>query len=360
MNEIDIKYRFPGLKLLVGLASLTVLAAGLKASQALFVPIFFAFFLAVLGTPPARYLTRVGLPKVLSVLIVAGCIIAGLVGIGNLFFSSLQEFRSALPRYSDGLEDLSIQLDRSLRDLGLGYSTEMLLGSISPGAVVDIVSATVRGLVGALSVLVLILVMMIFMLYEATDFRKKLAFAMGEAFQGERFEGVASDVQRYVGIKTVTSLITGVTVGIINYAMGVDFWLLWGLVAYILNYIPFVGSILASIPAIILGFMQGGVPTGVSLIIAYTAVNNVISNFLEPVMLGPRLGLSPLVVFLSLIVWGWLWGPGGALLSVPLTMIVKILLEHSEEFRWVAILMNSRVYSREPVEAAEPLEGDLV
>ncbi|MCB0321727.1 MAG: AI-2E family transporter, partial [Bdellovibrionales bacterium] len=116
----------------------------------------------------------------------------------------------------------------------------------------------------------------------------------------------------------------------------------WGLVAFVLNYVPIVGSIIASIPAIVLGFIQFGTPTGVILIVFYLAINNGVSNFLEPMLMGPRLGLSPLVVFLSLIVWGWVWGPAGMLLSVPLTMVVKILLEHSEEFRWIAILMANR------------------
>ncbi|MCB0329023.1 MAG: AI-2E family transporter [Bdellovibrionales bacterium] len=354
MEEAEIKYRFAGLKLLVGLASVMIVAAGLREAQAVFVPILFSFFLAMLGTPGTRYLNkRIGLPKVFAVLIVAAVIIAGLVAIGNLFYGSIQEFRTALPKYSGNLNALADRLDNQLKDFGLNYSTQMLLDSLGPDAVVDVVSGTLKGLVGALSVLVVVLVAMIFMLYEATDFKSKLRIAMGEAFQPSRFESVSTDVQRYVGIKTVTSLITGISVGLLNYIMGVDFWLLWGLIAYILNYIPFVGSIIASIPAIILGFMIGGPGTGVTLIIAYTAINNGISNFLEPVMLGPRLGLSPLVVFLSLIIWGWIWGPGGALLSVPLTMILKILLEHSEEFHWVAILMNNRVVVAKKKAASE-------
>jgi len=353
MEIQEIKHRFPGMKLLVGLAALCVVAAGLKAAQVVFIPILFSFFLAVLGTPPTHYLARKGVPKFLSVLIVAIIIITLLALVGNLFFGSIQEFRTAVPRYAGGLDELSQKVDDYLGEFGLEYSTGMIVDSIEPAAVVDVVSSTIRGLFGAVSVTVLVFVMMIFMLYEATDFRQKLAYAMGEAFQVERFEGVATDVQRYILIKTVTSLITGISVGLINYFVGVDFWILWGLIAYVLNYIPFVGSIFAAIPAVILGFLLGGVPMGITLIIAYLIVNNVVSNFLEPILLGPRLGLSPLVVFLSLIVWGWLWGPAGALLSVPLTMIVKILLEHSEELRWVAILMTNRVRlsAREPEES---------
>lgn len=343
MKFDEIKYRFPGMKLLVGLAALCVVAAGLKAAQVVFIPFLFAFFLAVLGTPPTHFLAGKGVPKFLSVLFVAVVIITLLALVGNLFFGSIQEFRSAVPRYAGGIDELSQRIDDYLSEVGLGYSTGMIVESIEPSAVVDVVSSIIRGLFGAVSVTVLVFVMMIFMLYEATDFRQKLAVAMGEAFQVERFEGVATDVQRYILIKTVTSLITGIFVGLINYFVGVDFWLLWGLIAYVLNYIPFVGSIFAAVPAVVLGFLQGGMPMGVTLIIAYLLVNNIISNFLEPILLGPRLGLSPLVVFLSLIVWGWLWGPAGALLSVPLTMIVKILLEHSEELRWVAILMTNRV-----------------
>ena len=115
-----------------------------------------------------------------------------------------------------------------------------------------------------------------------------------------------------------------------------------GVVGFLNELYSFLGSILASIPAIIMALVQFGFGPAIFICIGYLVVNVVVSNFIEPVLMGRRLGLSSLVVFLSLVVWGWIWGPAGMLLSVPLTMIVKILLEHSEEFQWVAILMDSR------------------
>lgn len=348
MNRSDVNHRFPGQKLLIGLAALFVVGAGLKAGQSFFVPILFAWFLAVLGAPSAKYLIEKGVPKVIAVLLVAFILIFGLTGIVFLFYTSLSDFRSALPGYQLKLQSLISEIEKLITGFGVEFTTNDIFGNIDARAAFELVSTTLKGVLGALTIAIVVLVMMIFMLYEATDFKKKLKLAMGAAFQQDKFDGVAIDMQRYLGIKTVTSFITGVLVGLLNYIVGVDFWLLWGLMAFLFNFIPFIGSIVASIPAIILAFILFGTPAGIIMIVGYLAINNLVSSALEPVLMGPRLGLSPLVVFISIGLWGWLWGPGGMFLSVPLTMVIKIILDHSEEFRWVALLMEGEVKEDKP------------
>src|SRR5690606_25400577 len=152
---------------------------------------------------------------------------------------------------------------------------------------------------------------------------------------------VTREVQRFLAIKTLISLATGILIGVSVWLAGLDFALLLGLLAFLLNYVPNIGSILAAIPGIMLALIQYGVSRALIVLAAYLAVNVALGNILEPNLMGRRFGLSTLIVVLSLIFWGWVLGPVGMLLSVPLTMIVKIMLEHTQDFRWLAILLGS-------------------
>ncbi len=123
--------------------------------------------------------------------------------------------------------------------------------------------------------------------------------------------------------------------------MGIDFPLLWGLVVFLLNFVPNIGSILAAVPVILLALVQFGFVADAEVIILYLLVNNILGNFLEPKLMGRNLGLSTLVVFLSLVFWGWLLGPVGMFLSVPLTMTLKIIMDNNDNTRWIAILLSN-------------------
>ena len=148
-------------------------------------------------------------------------------------------------------------------------------------------------------------------------------------------------MQEYLGIKTLTSLATGLLIGVLAWFAGLDFPILLGLTGFVLNYIPTVGSILAAVPALLLSVVQFGTIGNFILVVGgYGAINMVFGNIIEPNLMGRRLGLSTLVVILSLLFWAWVWGPVGALLAVPLTMVVKIMLENTEDLRWVAILLD--------------------
>ena len=155
-----------------------------------------------------------------------------------------------------------------------------------------------------------------------------------------RWTRMTDDVNRYLGYKTAISLATGVLLGLWGWILGVDFPVLWGLLAFLLNFIPNIGSVLAAIPPVLLALVQFGLGRAVAVGAGYVAVNMVVGNVIEPMVFGRKLGLSNLVVFLSLISWGWIWGPVGMLLSVPLTMVVKLALEHSEQYHWVSVLLG--------------------
>jgi predicted PurR-regulated permease PerM len=188
----------------------------------------------------------------------------------------------------------------------------------------------------------LVFLIMAFMLSEATVFPDKLHYITGDSSTDEdRMAKVVKEVQTYLGIKTVISLATGLLLGGWSYFMGLDFPVLLGLIAFLLNYVPTVGSIIAALPALLLSIILVGTAAHAILVtLGYVVVNTVFGNILEPNLMGRRLGLSTLVVILSLLFWGWAWGPLGALLSVPLTVIVKIWLENTTDLRWVAVLLD--------------------
>jgi predicted PurR-regulated permease PerM len=335
---------YAALNVLVAVAAFIVLIAGLKAAKGILIPFVFALFLAILGAAPLAFLNK-KLPSIVSVLVVAASVVLLFSAIAAFLVSSVNEFTDGIPLYKDRIGQLFLQLQIWLESKGLERSSLVFSSSIDPGHLIDGLASFLRGLVNALSRTLLVFIFMVFMLVEAAEFREKLQ-AVLEVHKGtfdmSRFTEVSADVQRYLAMKTVTSGVTGLLAGSMVALLGLDYALLWGILAFLLNYIPFVGSFVAAIPAVMLAILQLGLVPATIMAVLYIVINVGVSNFFEPILMGRRLGLSPLIVFLSLIFWGWVWGPAGMLLSVPLTMMAKILLEHSREFQWIAILMDSR------------------
>jgi predicted PurR-regulated permease PerM len=197
------------------------------------------------------------------------------------------------------------------------------------------------GLGSVMANLFLIIITVIFMLFESSSIPKKLHFALDDPqMRLNQIERFLTSVNNYLAIKTLVSIATGIVVSIMLWAFGLDSFLLWGVLAFLLNYIPNIGSIIAAVPAMLLAALQIGIPEAGFIGLGYIIINMVMGNIVEPRYLGKGLGLSTLVIFLSLIFWGWLLGSVGMLLSVPLTMIIKIGLETSKEGRWFAILLS--------------------
>ncbi len=190
----------------------------------------------------------------------------------------------------------------------------------------------------------LILITMVFILLEMSGFPAKMKAAFGESDATDaqsNFRLVAMNIRRYVALKTVISLGTGIGIAVWLAIVGVDYPILWGLLAFLLNFIPNIGSIIAAIPAVLLAFLQLGIGSALATAGGFLVVNMVMANLIEPRVMGYGVGLSTLVVFVSLVFWGWVLGPVGMLLSVPLTVIFRIVLETSESTRWISILLGS-------------------
>lgn len=326
---------------LVAAASVVVLIAGLRSAQGVLVPVVLSAFLAVLSAGPVRWLQARRVPTGIAVFLVVLANVLAVVGVGLLLVGSVNEFTQTVPRYQAKLETTVTELAAKLQDRGIEVQTATLRQMLDPGALLGMVATTLRGLVGVLSNGMLVVITLMFILLEVSGFPAKLKAAFPKTDLLDRGARVAQDVHHYLWIKTGISLATGVLIGVWVHFMDVDMPVLWGLLAFFLNFIPTIGSIIAAIPPIALALMQFGFGSAMGVTAGYLVVNTVLGNIIDPQLMGRRLGLSALVVFLSVLGWGWIWGPVGMLLAVPLTMCVKIVLENTDDLRWIAVLLDS-------------------
>ena len=205
----------------------------------------------------------------------------------------------------------------------------------------DNVGSVLSGVTSVLKLTTLVLLLVGFMLAEGAAFTRKLpgvSRAGGPDFSS--LTRVTGDVQKYLGIKTMVSAATGICAWALCSWTGLDFALLWGLVAFALNFIPAIGSIVAAIPPMILALIQSGFGHFALIGIGYLVINTIFGNIIEPTLQGRRFGISTIVVVLSVLFWGWLLGVAGMFLAVPLTMLVKVALDMSPELRWISALIE--------------------
>ncbi len=338
------------LGLLLSAAAFVVVVAGMRAAAGILVPFFLAVFLAILCTGPLAGLQRIGVPRWLAVTIVVLALIGFGTGVTTLLGTSILDFTRSLPLYQRRLEAQIEALLTWLRSLGMDVSGDFLLAYFELGRILQVVGTILTGLRGVLTNTVLILVTVIFILIEMYSFPAKLHAAFGDIDGTSAygaFSQLAHDVRRYLGIKTLISLGTGALVALWLMILGVDYPLLWGLLAFLLNYVPTIGSWIAAGPGVLFAFLQLGPGAAFAAALGYLVINTVLGNVIEPRVMGRGVGLSTLVVFLSLVFWGWVLGPVGMLLSVPLTVILKIGLGLQRNTRWIAVLLGPERPARE-------------
>ncbi len=329
-------------RFLVTTASFIIVIAGMKASAVILTPFLLSVFIAIICTPAMFWLHKKGMPSSLAVMLIVIGVIVMILTLVIFVGASIEGFTQSMPLYKERLGKMTGELIGWLHGFGIEISVHFLQEYLNPAKILQFAAKTLSGLSGVLTNTFLILFTVIFILFETFDLPGKLRLALGNRHQSfSHFDAFIDGVKQYLAIKTSTSLVTGVVVASFLYLIGVDFPILWGLVSFLLNFVPNIGSIIAAVPAILLALVQlGSVPT-IYVAIGYVVVNVAIGSVIEPKLMGKGLGLSTLVVFLSLIFWGWVFGPVGMFLSVPITMIVKIALESNEETRWIAILLDS-------------------
>jgi AI-2 transport protein TqsA len=339
---MSMELRSPIAKALLVLACLVILMAGIKAASTIMVPFFLSVFIAIACSPIIHWTSRFGVPKWLSItlvillIVVFGFLLAGLVG------QSMAEFKENLPAYRTKLDSEFAWVVGRLAEYNIHINRELIASHLDPSTAMSVATNFISGMGGVLSNIFLILLTVIFMLFEADSIPRRLHIALADPdMKLKHIDRFIRSVNSYLAIKTVVSLATGLIIGTWLYVMGIDHFMLWAVLAFMLNYIPNIGSIIAALPAVLIAFVQYGAASAGFAALGFVLVNTIMGNLVEPRLMGRGMGLSTLVVFLSLIFWGWLLGTVGMLLSVPLTMVVKIALESREESKWLAVLLSS-------------------
>jgi len=221
---------------------------------------------------------------------------------------------------------------------------KLSLSDVIPvNTLISSIQIVVNSLLGMATVSMLVIIMVMFMLIEAARLPDKIKEAFGgRDLSNEYFKKIADDTWNYMKIKTVICFLTGLSTFIGLWFLGVEYALLWGLLMFFLNYIPNIGQVIASIPPILLALIDGGVVSAMLVTAWLVLVNSALGLGVEPRFMGQGLGISSLVILLSLIFWGWLLGPVGMFLSAPLTMVMKIILQNDSKTRWIAVLLSNR------------------
>jgi AI-2 transport protein TqsA len=327
-------------RLLVTIAAGVVVLAGVRAASEVIGPVIIALLLTVAWSPASAALRRRGWNSTVAALmgIVVGIVIIGLFVL--LVWASLSQLQDKLPEYQPRVEELRQAIARLLVRLPFDTSLVLRAEALQPGAIVGYAVTMIRGITstaGALSVLVLI---MAFMMIEAMRYPAKLRLAAQGTKATERLDRFGKSLRDYVVINTVFGLVAGVLNTVLLLALGVDFAILWGVASFALSFLPNIGFLVALVPPALLALIQFGFGRAIGVMVGFVAINFVVDNVIKPRFVGQSLDLSPVVVLLSLIFWGWMLGLSGALLAVPLTMAMKFLVESYDETRWMAVIMS--------------------
>lgn len=330
-----------GGRFLLVLASFIIVIAGMRAARSFLVPILLSAFIAFLCWPPIRRLQAWKLPPWAAVTIVMLGLLAVLLGVSAIVGNSIAEFSANIGTYEKELDGILAKPISWLQKHRVNVSMEEVRKTIHPERVFVFVASTLAGILGALSDLLVILLITVFMLVEAEGLPTKLRMMDRDPDADiTGYAAVTKAINDFLHVKTLISLFTGATIALFLAILGLDYPALWGLIAFLFNFIPNIGSFIAAIPAVLLALITKDASTALVVTIGYVTVNLLVGNVIEPRMMGKKLGLSVFVTVLSLIFWNWVLGPLGMLVSIPLTMIVKILLEHSDDLRPIAILLG--------------------
>jgi predicted PurR-regulated permease PerM len=333
-----------GLIVLLGLAGATVAVAGLRGFADIAAPVFLALMLTVAVHPLQGWLQRRGWPTWLAMLATLASVYLMLAALGLALVVSIGQLATLLPSYQDELADLLDDIRTTLAGLDVGEEQiEAALGQLDLGNLVDLLEGFLTGLLGAFSDFLFVLAALLFMAIDGAGFPRRLA----EARQVRpdivaALSAFARGTRRYLVVSTVFGAIVAVLDAGALALLGIPLPVLWGLLAFITNYIPNIGFVVGLIPPALLGLLHGGLGGMLAVIAVYSVINVVIQSIIQPKYVGDAVGLSTTLTFLSLVFWAWVIGPLGALLAIPLTLLTKaLLLDIDPSSRWLSALISS-------------------
>jgi predicted PurR-regulated permease PerM len=347
-----------GFIVLLGSAGAVVLVAGLRATAGIVGPVFLGLVLTIAAAPLRGRLRRIGVPPWLATLLTLLAAYLVLVALAGALALSVARLATLLPQYGPRFQDLLDNVRSGLADLGVGNDqVQSAVSSVDLGKLIGYLEDILSGLLGLSSNLFLILALLLFMGMDAARFPQRLA-AVGVERPAvvSALAGFARGTRRYLLVSTVFGLIVALIDSGALALLSVPIPLVWGLLAFVTNYVPNIGFVIGLVPPALLGLLDGGVGTMVAVVIAYCIINVVIQSVIQPKFVGDAVGLSVTLTFVSLIFWAWVIGPLGALLAIPLSLLAKaLLLDIDPSTRWIGALVGGDVPTAEP---ARPAAGD--
>jgi AI-2 transport protein TqsA len=324
------------------LASLVIIIAGVLYAQSFINPMLLAIFLSIVCAQPIIWMKKRKVPSSLAILIVLSGIVVIFMGFADIIGASVSSFSTDAPIYEQRLEQIWLKAIHFFNERGIEITGDKLTEIIAPGKVMGYTAGALGQLGGVMSNTFTIFFLMLFLLMELDSFSiKTRAIAENTNVSVGYLNTIGKSIRHYLSIKTVTSLLTGLIIWVGLLIVGIDYAIIWALIAFLLNYIPNIGSIIAAFPAVLFALIQLGAGGAFWTIVVFLSVNLIVGNLVEPKMMGKGLGLSTFVVFVALIFWGFVLGTVGMFLSVPLTMSIKIMLEQKDSTRWIAVFLGT-------------------
>ncbi|MEU7907628.1 AI-2E family transporter [Actinoplanes sp. NPDC049118] len=332
-----------GVTVLLGIAGVVIAVAGLRGVAHLIAPVFLALMLTVTVSPLSVWLRRHGAPVWVAMLTTVTVVYVVLFGLGTAMAVSVAQLIDLLPTYQAQFTQLQADLVSALSRLGISEAQlSDVVERASPSAVTNLVGWVFGGLTSVLSDAVFLLAVLLFMCLDAVSFPARLQSTAGQRPQVvTALRSFAHGTRSYLLVSTVFGLIVAVIDTLMLWALDIPLPVLWGLLAFITNYIPNIGFVIGLVPPALLGLLDGGVEKMVAVIALYCVVNFVIQSVIQPKIVGDVVGLSSTVSFLSLVFWAWVLGPLGALLAIPLSLLTKgLLVDIDPSTQWINVLLS--------------------
>ncbi len=322
-------------------ATSVIIIAGFKAASKVIIILLLAIFIASILSAFLNFMEQKKIPKIPSYFLLFSILIVILVLLTYMINTSLTSFSNNLPIYENKIKTSILLIINYIEEYGFSINKEEILKALNFSYFFKFTTNLIGDIGAIFSKALLVFIGVAFILSETKIFEKKLKLIFNnDSKKLYSFKLFSYNLQKYFIVKTFTSFLTGVSIFIILFFFKIDYPILWAVIAFLFNFIPVVGSIVAAIPAILLSLVSGHLDHTIWLMISYMIINISISNIIEPKLMGKELGLSPMIIFFSLIFWGWILGIVGMFLAVPITMTLKIAFESTQNTKWIGVLLS--------------------
>ena len=341
----------------VNIAALIIIIAGVIYAKSIITPFLLALFISIICAQPISWLEKKKIPRWIALISVVLAMVVIFTAFAFVIGGTVSSFSGNLSKYEATLGTISDSFIKSLNEKGLNIPPDQLSNLIQPVKILEYTATALNTLFNMVGTTFLVFLIILFILMEFGSFSIKARAIRNESDKSiSYYSTILKNIRHYLAIKTLLCLSTGFLVYLSLLIIGVDYPLLWALIAGLMNYIPNIGSIVATIPTVLFALVQLGLGGALWTLGASMVIHNILGNFIEPRIMGRGLGLSTLVVFLSLLFWGFVLGMVGMVLSVPFTMTIKIILEQNEKTRWLAVLLGTPAEAKTYLENKELVE----